>query len=492
MPETPEFNGDLDSTVEHLLETAEDTPEDLKKQLDFARVSLAEGTSQKLDELQRSLGLETESKLTIQKSQDARLELAREIKASMEDNELSGEELVNALTKVLQEELIESVLTVEDLDSIPVDELREMEKKTPGTLLFAFTTWGDQHKGMEVSKLGNEYLPKDGDRFEIDFRGNEEAEWNIGAVDLLPPEARGITLKATSGQETVSERRIGLKGEERGGFYDANGDYMAIFTGDEVIVGQVDVEFRTKYFNAETGEWNYEAYDEEHAEEEAGYLVVPSSIDGNTAGRVTHRTERAKYSRSLDSLKEGQAEWYDTAGAASETFNRKLGVNVPVSSIFGVISKESAFDPEAVSSSGCMGLGQFGKAAWSDFLSQNTALARTVLQKQGLRLPTRRSKRFELRTNAVLNIYATTWYLGKLAKRMGYDRVDSHNIKDVYLNYHEGVAGRRALENYVRKGRGRLYPWQKSDPRGYWKSINHYAGQVAAQTAQYEDEESNS
>jgi hypothetical protein len=87
-----------------------------------------------------------------------------------------------------------------------------------------------------------------------------------------------------------------------------------------------------------------------------------------------------------------------------------------------------------------------------------------------------------------LNIYATTWYLAKIAKRTGQSHVDSSNIHGIYLCYHEGVAGKRALEKYVRTGRGRLYRWQRQDPQGYWKFLNSYAGQVAAQAERYEGE----
>jgi len=279
----------------------------------------------------------------------------------------------------------------------------------------------------------------------------------------------------------VSQRRVGLKGE-KGGFYDENGDYMSVFTNDVVTVSNVDPEIRTKYFDPETGEWNYEAYNKEHGEEEASYLV--------STNEIAHSTENAQFAQSLESLRIDKSKWYEAASTASEFFNRERpNVYVPVSTTFGVIARESAFDPNAVSNSGCMGLGQFGKAAWSDFLSQNTALAKRVLRAQGERLPIRKDKKLALRTNAILNIYATTWYLAKIAKRRGYKSVDSHNIKDVYLDYHEGAAGRKTLENYVNGKRGKLYDWQKSDPRGYWKTINRTGDQVAAQTAQYEREE---
>ncbi|MFT7184634.1 MAG: hypothetical protein ACI9QC_000981, partial [Oceanicoccus sp.] len=396
------------------------------------------------------------------------------------DEALTADELLESLTMVLEEELIESVMKVEDLEALSLSELREMEKTQPGILLFAFTTWGERHKGLEVNKLGNDYLPKVGDNFTVDFRGNEEAEWLIGAADLLPPEARGIKVG-----DRTSIRRVGLKGETRGGFYDEAG-YIPVFTDDEITIHNVDVAIREAYFDEETGVWDYESYDEANAEEEAAYLVIPTGMESSgtkPVSRVQHG-----YSSSLEKIGEDHADWSEAAEAASETFSRKLGVDVPTSSVFAVIAKESNFNPVAVSSSGCTGLGQFGRGAWTDFIKANKPLARKLMRDQGLRLPVRDSKILELRTNPILNIYATTWYLGTLAKRMGYGQVDSSSIKEVYLAYHEGLGGKRTLERYIQTGRGNLHPWQKEDPHGYWKFVNSYAGQVEAQAVLYEGE----
>lgn len=489
-PEQSDFSGDLEASIKHLLETAEDTPEDLKKQLEFGKVSQKEATSSLLEELRTNLQLEGERTLTLRNSQDARLELAKSIELAMqEDGELSQAELVTGLTKVLQEELIESALTVEDLSLLPVDELREMEKLRPGTLLFAFTTWGDKQKGLDVTLLGNAYLPQNGDSFTIDFRGNEAAYWEIGAADLMPPEVRGIKVLTQAGEERTSERRVGLKGETRGGFFDAEG-YMPIFSKDVVTVHNVDPEIRANFFDPESETWNFEAYDEKFAADESSYLVIPSSINGEESGRIAHTKERASYGRSMESLKENEFDWFAAAQGASETFYRKLGVMVPVSTTFGVIAKESGFDPEAVSSSGCTGLGQFGRDAWTDFIRQNRSIAEAVLKAQGLEFPSSKADILALRTNPRLNIYATTWYLAKLGKRMGYQKVDSHSVKEVYLAYHEGFAGHRTLEKYIKTGRGKLHPWQRKNPEAYWKSLNAYARQVEVQAAQYERESS--
>lgn len=484
-----DFQGNLDESIEHIIETSEDTPEDLRVKLEFAQATRREETSHLLDELRDNLQLDEDHELILRSSTDARRELAMEIGTHLEDDALDFDELLESLTKVLEEELIESVLRVEDLDSLPVSELREMEKNTPGILLFAFTTWGDRHEGLDVRLLGNEYLPLDGDSFTIDFRGNEAAYWAIGAADVLPPEARGIKLEGANGENRTSIKRVSLKGEERGGFYDEEG-YIPIFTKDKITIHNVDMSIREKYFDPETGLWDGEAYNEDNAEEEEAYLVIPTSIgDNEVAGRKTTRLEAQGYSLSLEKIQEDQSEWFNAAETASILFEARLGVSIPVSSSFAVIAKESNFNPEAVSSSGCTGLGQFGSAAWTDFIQQNREIAKEVLHSQGIEMPRGRAELLKLRTNPILNIYATTWYLGKIAKRIGYSRVDSGTMHEIYLCYHEGVGGKRALQRYIQTGRGRLYPWQKDNPQAYWKSINNYAGQVASQTKRYEGQD---
>lgn len=484
MPELPsnnsaDFKGDLSESIEHILQTP-DTEEDLNKKMDYARATQREFTHTELDLLRESLQISTDQEIIIRESMDARLALVKEIEEDTGD--LTKEDLLGALARVLQEEMIESVLRVEDLAFLPAGELRELEEETPGVLLFAFTTWGEKHANLEVSDLGNNYMPEVGDHFTLDFRGNEEAYWAIGAADLLPPEARGMKVEpADGGPVRESTHRLGLKGESRGGFYDEQG-YIPVFTGDVITVQGVDTSIREKYFNSETGEWNHEKYEEDHGEEEA-LLTMPVSLGEGGLGTKAYSRERHGYSRSFESLREGQEEWVKAAELASDHFDRRIGVRVQPSSTFAVISKESNFNPEAVSTSGCMGLGQFAKGTWLDFIKKNRALAKSVL---GHRLPTRKSDILELRKDPVLNIYATTWYLARIGKRTGVSQIDSSTIHNVYLCYHEGVNGKKTLERYIRTGRGRLHKWQRNDPEGYWKFLNSYAGQVSDQAERYE------
>ena len=487
MSESPDndFQGGLQASIKHILD-AEDTSEDLKVKLQYAEATLKENTSGLLNDLRENLKLDEEHELILRDSTDARRELSMEIGSRLKDDALSYDDLLESLTKVLDEELIESIMKVEDLDSLPVSQLREMEKETPGILLFAFTSWGARHEGLDVAMLGNDYLPVDGDFFTVDFRGNDEAYWAIGAADLLPPEARGMKMESPDGTVRTSTHRAGLKGEKRGGFYDNEG-YMPIFDDDVITIVEVDMSIRDDYFNEETGEWDTAAYEKEHAEEDEAYLMVPSSIgDDGSVGRKTAELNQYGYSLSLENIREDNTEWFNAAETASVLFSNRLDVTIPVSSTFAVIAKESNFNPNAVSSSGCTGLGQFGKAAWTDFFKQNESIAREVLSSQGIEFPRNRAAKMRLRTNALLNIYATTWYLGKIAKSIGKSRVDSGTMHEIYLCYHEGVGGKRALQRFIETGRGRIYPWQKNNPRQYWKSINSYAGQVASQTERYE------
>jgi len=486
MPESPnndpvDFKGDLNETIEHILK-APDTEEDLKKKMDYARVTQREFTHTELDLLRESLQIRSGQEIIIRESMDARLALVQEIEEDTGD--LTKEDLLDALRKVIQEEMIEAVLRVEDLKNLSVDELREMEKDTPGVLLFAFTSWGEKHANLEVSDLGNNYMPEVGDHFTLDFRNHQEAYWSIGAADLLPPEARGMKVEpADGGPVRESTHRLGLKGETKGGFYDEAG-YIPVFTGDVITVQSVDSSIRDNYFNPETEEWDYEKYDEEHGVEEASLLTMPVGLGDDDLGPRTFSRERHGYSRSFENLREGREEWVQAAEQASDYFDRRIGVRVQPTSTFAVISKESNFDTTAVSSSGCMGLGQFAKGTWMDFIRKNRARAEQVL---GEPLPSRKSDILALRTDPILNIYATTWYLARIGKRTGVSQIDSSTIHNVYLCYHEGVNGKKTLERYIRTGRGRLHRWQRNDPEGYWKFLNSYAGQVSDLAERYEE-----
>lgn len=131
-----------------------------------------------------------------------------------------------------------------ELVKLSVDALIALEDKYPGILLYAFTDIVGATEKIDFSKWEFYRKPVAGQQLKVDFRGNHEANMQIGAADILPPAVRRITVyeQGDTALARTSERRCGLKGRNRGsesiGFFDKEG-YIPIYTGDVVVVGGV-------------------------------------------------------------------------------------------------------------------------------------------------------------------------------------------------------------------------------------------------------------
>ncbi len=139
--------------------------------------------------------------------------------------------------------LPEEKLSKLDLVKLDVDSLIKLEDKYPGVLLYIFTDIVGTNEKIDFAKWEFYKKPVAGQKLKIDFRGNDAANAEIGAADILPPAVRCITVydEGDSALARTSERRLGLKGRNKSdgvGFFDKDG-YMQIYTGDVIVVGGV-------------------------------------------------------------------------------------------------------------------------------------------------------------------------------------------------------------------------------------------------------------
>lgn len=148
-------------------------------------------------------------------------------------------------------DVLSGVEKVEDLRALKVSELIKLEDTYEGILLYAFTdVVGDKQK-LDFKNWSTVYTePKPGTKFQVNFRGNNDGERLVGAADLLPPSIRAMTLyeNADPNKARTSERRIGLKGQNKPGtgFFDKNG-YMAVHTGDMIEISGIDNTFDQQF-----------------------------------------------------------------------------------------------------------------------------------------------------------------------------------------------------------------------------------------------------
>ncbi len=131
----------------------------------------------------------------------------------------------------------------ETVKTFTKDELLAAEKKESGSLcaLFAQTELGERYADTNLKKF------QAGQKIKIDFKGNKEAYWKIGLGSMLPAYVRSVKITKTQKDGTKEIVESGMRARTDGGFYDTNGNYMPIFTGDEVEITSVDDEIFKKW-----------------------------------------------------------------------------------------------------------------------------------------------------------------------------------------------------------------------------------------------------
>ena len=90
--------------------------------------------------------------------------------------------------------LPEEKLSKLDLVKLDVDSLIKLEDKYPGVLLYIFTDIVGTNEKIDFAKWEFYKKPVAGQKLKIDFRGNDAANAEIGAADILPPAVRCITV----------------------------------------------------------------------------------------------------------------------------------------------------------------------------------------------------------------------------------------------------------------------------------------------------------
>ncbi|MFA7685669.1 MAG: hypothetical protein WCX95_02630 [Candidatus Gracilibacteria bacterium] len=129
-----------------------------------------------------------------------------------------------------------------DLSKLDVESLIKLEDQYPGILLYVFTDIIGEKEKIDFAKWEFYKKPVPGQKLTVNFRGNDAANSEIGAADMLAPAVRCITVyeQGDNALARTSERRLGLKGKNRSsstiGFFDKNG-YIPIYTNDVLVVG---------------------------------------------------------------------------------------------------------------------------------------------------------------------------------------------------------------------------------------------------------------
>jgi|GEM_PF-6655664 len=134
-------------------------------------------------------------------------------------------------------------ITPENLRQLTSMDLLSAEGRNNGSLMLLFgekirteqgkdTLQTFNYKDFEGGKF-NKSL-RVGDKILINFRGNMDAYWNIGAGDMLPETVRKVKITDNKGNERISTMRQGL----RGGFYDAKG-YIPVFDNYTIEIMEV-------------------------------------------------------------------------------------------------------------------------------------------------------------------------------------------------------------------------------------------------------------
>ncbi|MBI5152775.1 hypothetical protein HZA39_04525 [Candidatus Peregrinibacteria bacterium] len=324
---------------------------------------------------------------------------------------------------------LDSDLTPEKLAQISTMDLLKAEKEKNGSLMLLFgekiEKEGKERRTFGYKEFEGKKFDKSvnvGDKIYVDFKGNKDAYWNIGAGDMLPETARQITIIDDKGNSRTSTMRQGL----RGGFFDSAG-YMPVFDGYTIVVDKVwsDTELEDYKKNLKARE-----------KEELDYLkdIYEKNPDAS----------RGKMQKLKDVFEKPDL------GRLNETMDKAmadLGVGPEFKPVlYSFIKHESGFKMGASpGTSSAYGLFQLLKSNWEwtyRDLARNPKFAGVSYD--------------EFRNTLEGQVYSGILYFKKMdlkpvEQALGRP-VDPNNTRDNYLLYvahHEGPGG---LRHYLRTG----------------------------------------
>ena len=383
---------------------------------------------------------------------------------------------------------VEGIETVSDLRELSFDKLIELEGKYEGILFYAFTDFVDSGSKLNFDNYYSWYkAPKDGDSFEINFYGNQEANQRLGAGDIMPPTVRGVTVYPggskddSDPEKRISTRRLGLKGDgdhANSGFFDDRG-YIAIYTGYMVTVGGVDMSFDEKYrgpvsADGRLGELKYDAYAQDHDEVDSLFVAqLPrgartskyhggASVD--RAFRRKHDLNKKLPDRNIRKILDKVPDLHRYTGAAREKYRTQTGIDIPENIMYGIARVESSFNVCAANpKSSAKGLYQFLGSTWNGFLAANP----WVYEKMNKDSAWKDVDQMDWRFNPEIMTYAAYWlathdltYLYKHKGEARYSKFDrsafarssgpstanplklsENDTWILYLTHHDGAGG---------------------------------------------------
>lgn len=184
-----------------------------------------------------------------------------------------SEEAVNNLKGL--KDVLEGVEKVEDIRKLDTKTLIKLEDRYEGIMLYVFTDIAAKNEKVDFNNWDGYKKLTAGTKLTVNFLGNDAGEREVGGADMLPPSVRRITVYKNGdlNDARTSERRIGLKGQNKSGngFYDGQG-YIPVLSGDVIEIGgksrsdadsgvdqKFDFEFRKKA-DGSTGALDDEAY----------------------------------------------------------------------------------------------------------------------------------------------------------------------------------------------------------------------------------------
>jgi hypothetical protein len=259
-------------------------------------------------------------KVTIQKSREGYyVGDAKFNNEPLEKKEKRVQKVVNEIKGLKGiEEIVAKIETIEDLQNLDTKTLIRLEDKYEGILLYAFTDIvGDRKEKINFANWDLYKKPVPGMKLQVDFRGNQEAEAQIGAADLLPPSVRRITVyeEGDKSRARTSIQRVGLKGRNQSGagFYDNDG-YIPIFSHDVIEIGGnvdpqkgIDMEFenqfRTKNPDGTYGSLNEDSYNKyKHSKYEKDQKFLGDLLKRNPQAMTKKSFSEDEINKLLESI----------------------------------------------------------------------------------------------------------------------------------------------------------------------------------------------